>query len=172
MKQIRWFDRSFDFDFTQNIFPAIVERLSGTPARLEEKLAAIPENLLRLRPNDTWSILENIGHLTDLEPLWQGRLEDFLSGATVLRPADLTNATTDAANHNAFTPQVLLAGFRAARTRTIGMLEPLTEADIFRTALHPRLHQPMRLMDSFLFVAEHDDHHLARITEIVRNLKK
>lgn len=172
MKQVRWFDRRFDFDFTQNIFPAIAERLGGTPARLEEKLAAIPEELLRLRPNDTWSILENIGHLTDLEPLWQGRLEDFLSGTAVLRPADLTNATTEAANHNAFTPQVLLAGFRAARTRTIRMLEPLTEEDIFRTALHPRLQQPMRLMDSFLFVAEHDDHHLARITEIVRSLKK
>jgi hypothetical protein len=39
-------------------------------------------------------------------------------------------------------------------------------------SLHPRLQQPMRLMDSFHFVAEYDDHHLARITEIVRNLKK
>jgi len=172
MKQIRWFDRRFDFDFTQNIFPSIVERLSGTPVRLEEKLAAIPEDLMRLRPNETWSILENIGHLTDLEPLWQGRLTDFLSGTAILRLADLSNTKTDEANHNAFTPQVLLAGFRAARTRTIRMLEPLTEEDIFRAALHPRLQQPMRLMDSFLFVAEHDDHHLARITEIVRNLKK
>ena len=54
MKQIRWFDRRFDFDFTQNIFPSIVERLSGTPVRLEEKLAAIPEDLMRLRPNETW----------------------------------------------------------------------------------------------------------------------
>lgn len=172
MKQIRWFDRRFNFDKDQNIFPAIVERLAGTPVRLEEKLAAIPEEWLRVRPDNSWSILENVGHLTDLEPLWQGRLEDFLSGAVTLRPADLSNTRTHEANHNASNPEVLLAGFRAARAHTVRLLEALTEEDILRTALHPRLQQPMRLMDSFLFVAEHDDHHLARITDIVRSLKK
>lgn len=172
MKQIRWFDRRFNFDKDQNIFPAIVERLAGTPVRLEEKLAAIPEEWLRVRLDNSWSILENVGHLTDLEPLWQGRLEDFLSGAVTLRPADLSNTRTHEANHNASNPEVLLAGFRAARAHTMRLLEALTEEDILRTALHPRLQQPMRLMDSFLFVAEHDDHHLARITEIVRSLKK
>lgn len=172
MKQVRWFDRRFDFDKHQNIFPAIVERLGGTPVRLEEKLAAIPEEWLRVRLDSSWSILENVGHLTDLEPLWQGRLEDFLSGAATLRPADLSNARTDAANHNASSPEALLTGFRAARAHTLHLLEGLKEEDIFREALHPRLQQPMRLMDSFLFVAEHDDHHLARITEIVRSLKE
>ena len=43
-------------------------------------------------------------------------------------------------------------------------------ADIFRTALHPRLETPMRMMDLFYFVAEHDDHHLARITAIGNQL--
>jgi hypothetical protein len=35
------------------------------------------------------------------------------------------------------------------------------------SSLHPRLQQPMRLIDHALFVAEHDDHHLARITELL-----
>lgn len=30
----------------------------------------------------------------------------------------------------------------------------------------------MRTMDLFLFVAEHDDHHLARITELMEILKQ
>jgi hypothetical protein len=33
--------------------------------------------------------------------------------------------------------------------------------------LHPRLKQPMRLVDHLYFVAEHDDHHLARIWEMI-----
>jgi hypothetical protein len=33
--------------------------------------------------------------------------------------------------------------------------------------LHPRLRTPMRLVDHLYFVAEHDDHHLARIWELV-----
>ena len=30
----------------------------------------------------------------------------------------------------------------------------------------------MRTMDLFLFVAEHDDYHLARVTELVKILEK
>jgi len=34
--------------------------------------------------------------------------------------------------------------------------------------VHPRLKQPMRLVDHLFFVAEHDDHHMARIWEMIR----
>ena len=166
MEQTKWFDRKFDFGYTQNIFPSIVERLSGTPARLEEKIKFISPEILELQLNGSWSIKENIGHLTDLEPLWQGRLQDILNGETMLRAADLQNTKTNEANHNAMPVDVLLKDFREIRKRTLEMLDGLTEEQIFRTALHPRLKTPMRLMDSCLFVAEHDDHHLARITFI------
>jgi hypothetical protein len=33
-------------------------------------------------------------------------------------------------------------------------------------ARHPRLGTPMRLIDLAYFVAEHDDHHLARLREL------
>ena len=36
-----------------------------------------------------------------------------------------------------------------------------------RTMLHPRLKQPMRLVDHLFFAAEHDDHHLAVIWELL-----
>ena len=42
----------------------------------------------------------------------------------------------------------------------------MKEQGVYKTALDPRLKKPMRTMDLFLFVAEHDDHHLARITKI------
>lgn len=139
----------------------------GTPARLEEKMKSIPAVLLEIKPNGAWSIKENIGHLTDLEPLWQGRLQDFLKGEEELRPTDLANRKTDEANHNARSLDELLKEFRQVRMQTISLIENLDDEIIFRTALHPRLKTPMRVMDNFLFVAEHDDHHLARITEIV-----
>jgi hypothetical protein len=38
------------------------------------------------------------------------------------------------------------------------------DSELFaRTMLHPRLKQPMRLVDHLYFVAEHDDHPLAFI---------
>lgn len=171
MKQINWFERNFSFDSTQNIFPSIIERLAGTPARLDEKLKSIPEKFLTIKIDEKWSIQENIGHLIDLEPLWQGRLDDILSSKSEMRPADLQNTLTEFANHNASDVSDLQLRFRKIRLQTIAMLEKLTEENVFKAALHPRLKSPMRTMDLFLFVAEHDDHHLARITELVGMLK-
>jgi hypothetical protein len=37
---------------------------------------------------------------------------------------------------------------------------------VSKAILHPRLKQPMRLVDHLYFAAEHDDHHLARIWEL------
>lgn len=168
MKQTKWFERNFHFETSQNIFPSIIERLAGTPARLEEKLKIIPVDIISAKLNDSWSIKENIGHLTDLEPLWQGRYEDIVNGEIELRPTDLLNRKTDLAGHNSIPTEQLLKNFRAAREHTLFLLKNIDEQSIFRSALHPRLKTPMRTMDLFLFVAEHDDHHLARITEIAK----
>jgi len=170
MKQEKWFNRKFDFNSNQNIFPSIIERLAGTPARLEEKFRFIPPAIHSIRVDGTWTIKENVGHLTDLEPLWQGRLDDILNGKTEMRATDLQNTKTSEANHDAVPIEELLANFRQIRKKTIDMLQQLNEEQIFKSALHPRLKTPMRTMDLFLFVAEHDDHHLARITELTKLL--
>ena len=168
MEQVKWFDRNFNFEFTENIFPSILERLAGTPVRLEEKFKSIPSDILTRRINNTWTIKENAGHLVDVEPLWQGRLDDIISGLIELRPTDLQNNKTNLANHNEKPLNELLHSFRQVRQQTIAALEEIDEETIFKSALHPRLKTPMRTMDLFLFVAEHDDHHLARITKLAR----
>jgi hypothetical protein len=46
------------------------------------------------------------------------------------------------------------------------------DASLFTRAIpHPRLKTPMRLVDHLYFVAEHDDHHLARIWELVNTAR-
>jgi len=166
MKQIKWFDRTFEFSFEQNIFPSIVERLEGTSVRICHKLNNIPKEHLTGRIDNTWSIQENVGHLLDLEPLWHGRLEDILNNKEYLRSADLENRKTHLAAHNEEDIDVLLEKFLQQRKITLDSLVNITEDQVYKHALHPRLKTPMRTMDLFLFVAEHDDHHLARISEL------
>lgn len=166
MQQIKWFERKFDFSFQQNIFPSIIERLDGTFIRLKTKIEGIPPELLEVKPDKKWSIKENIGHLIDLEPLWQGRLDDILANKEYLRSTDLENKKTDLARHNEKDINDLLSKFQGLRKITLDKLTELKAQDVYKTALHPRLKKPMRTMDLFLFVAEHDDHHLARMTEI------
>ena len=163
-----WFDRVFELGLPVEAFPDILERVRGTPARLEERLAGVDAAARVARLGDRWSIQENVGHLLDLEPLWAGRLDDLLGGIDELRPADLENRKTREADHNAAESGALLAAFRVARTDVVTRLESTAAADMAREALHPRLKQPMRIVDLFFFVAEHDDHHLARITELLQ----
>ncbi len=172
MQQIKWFERKFDFSFKQNIFPAIIERLEGTSIRLKTKMEQIPPELLEIKPDGKWSIKENMGHLIDLEPLWHGRLDDIMENKEYLRSTDLENKKTDFAQHNKTDIDTLLSQFQELRELTLNKLKALNEDDVFKTSLHPRLEKPMRTMDLFLFVAEHDDHHLARITEIKNHPKQ
>jgi len=167
MEQTAWFERKFDFSYRENIFPPILERLDGTIHRLRHKTKGLPSDQLTAQHDGKWSILEHIGHLSDLEPLWQGRLEDILSGQEFLRPADLENKKTHQAGHNGRELNDLLTEFERLRLETLTALRAISQEDVFRSSKHPRLKSEMRTMDLFLFVAEHDDHHLAAISSIL-----
>ncbi|MFQ5572418.1 MAG: DinB family protein, partial [Rhodothermales bacterium] len=65
---MKWFDRAFTFDLPLWMYPNVVERLRGTPARADEMLRNLPPEILTRRDGDGWSIQENLGHLLDLEP--------------------------------------------------------------------------------------------------------
>lgn len=147
-----------------------MERLAGTPLRLSDKIAAIPEHLYIKRVGDAWSIQEQVGHLLDLEPLWLGRVQDFKQGLDMLRPADLSNQKTHEADHNDADMAALLESFASARAELVRAFWSLSAAELQRTSLHPRLETPMLAVDLAYFVAEHDDHHLAKITALGRTL--
>lgn len=38
MKQTKWFDKKFDFDFKQNTFPSTLKRLKESPQNCVQKL--------------------------------------------------------------------------------------------------------------------------------------
>jgi uncharacterized damage-inducible protein DinB len=168
MRSMKWLDRSFTFDLPEELFPEVVERLRGTPARIEDKVRPFSPALLTRRDGDAWSIQEHIGHLLDLDELHTGRLDDFLTGAAVLRPADVTNRRTWEAGYNERPIADLLRDFRRERERFVARLDAWDRSLLSLTSLHPRLNQPMRVIDMAFFTAEHDDHHLARMTELAR----
>ena len=162
-----WFERKFEFHFPPEQFPNVCVRLRGTPARLEEMLRGVAHDVLVRKADGKWSAQEHAGHLLDLEPLWFARVNDFVAGGNELTAADLNNRKTHEANHNAHPLAHILVQFRTARLSLAGHVEELRPELFARTMLHPRLRQPMRLVDHLYFVAEHDDHHLARIWELI-----
>ena len=170
--RMEWIKRQFTFELPLGMYPNVVERVRGTPARLEDLTLSLPREILTRRDNDKWSIQEQAGHLLDLEPLGMNRLDDYEAGLETLHAADMTNRQTHEANHNASTIENILDEFRAERMALVRRLDGYDEAFVQKTALHPRLKMEIRIIDLAFFIAEHDDHHLARISELIRLFTK
>jgi uncharacterized damage-inducible protein DinB len=162
-----WFERKFDFSFPVGLYPNLCARLRGTPTRLEESLRGVPREILTKKPQGKWSSQEHAGHLLNLEPLWLARVEDYVAGNAQLTVTDLRNRKTDEANYNSQPLKQILFQFRAARAQLLNRVQEVDESLFARSIPHPRLKIPMRLVDHLYFVAEHDDHHLARTWELV-----
>lgn len=169
--RIKWTDRTFNFDFPTGIYPEIIERVRGTPARLQDLLSPVSPELLTRRQDDRWSMQENAGHLLDLESLFAQRVDEYEAGAEQLHAADMTNRKTYEADHNTVALDLILSNFREQRLKLAERLDKLPEDAFARRALHPRLNVSMRLVDMLFFQSEHDDFHLARISELKRAFK-
>jgi uncharacterized damage-inducible protein DinB len=167
VKRTKWSERTFPAIQDNGLIPCIIERLDGTPARLTEIISKTNPDLFRIKSNGKWSIKENIGHLSDLEPLWIGRVEDITNDLAELRPADLTNQKT----HNETDINILLQHFRDQREIFVTKLRNLADEQLLKSALHLLSKTQKRIIDLTYFVAEHDDHHLAHISEILSETK-
>ena len=168
--RIKWTDRKFSFNFPTGIYPEIIERLRGAPARLEEHCRDLSVEFLTNQVDGRWSMQENAGHLLDLESLVQQRLDEYLANAQTLHAADMSNKKTYDASYNQVSAEAILTDFRRLRTVTVQRLDDFDEEVFGRIALHPRLNVDMRLVDMLFFQAEHDDYHLTRISELRRSM--
>ena len=168
MRRTPWFERQFPLIADNGLLPGIMERLAGTPTRLRELVA-------HARSTDTptvgWSPAKEIGHLIDLEPLWLQRVHDIRESRVELTAADLSNRLTHETNHDAWPLPQLVERFASERSALVAMLRAVSDPDLERSARHPRLGSMMRIVDLAYFVAEHDDHHMARVRELLGGVR-
>jgi hypothetical protein len=163
MRRTPWFDRHFPPIEDNGLLPGILERLDGTAPRLRSLLMGVE----RASPvGSGWSIHQEVGHLIDLEPLWLQRVHDIIHRQPVLTVADLSNRATHEGDHDQWPVAQLVDRFERARRLYVSALRRANDGDLQHSARHPRLGTAMRLIDLAYFVAEHDDHHLARLREL------
>ena len=168
MPRWSWIERTFQFNFPPEKMPDLLTRLRGTPARVEELLSGLGNDLLTREPGDGWTIQQNVGHLIDTGPLPVQRIQQILADQTLLVAADMGNQRTNEADHNKRDIKELLGEFRRERAKLVELFESLDPGDWGRSAMHPRLQQPMRIVDIAYFDAEHDDYHLGRVGQLIR----
>ena len=137
--------------------------MEGTLPRLEDKVKGVPDNVLSNKLDGKWSIKQNIGHLAEVEEISLKRLPEILNGISPMSPA-VFEPTLD---YNAMPVEDVIELFAKTRKRYLAQYRDLHLDELSKTSLHPRLKVPMNPVDLALFHAEHDDHHLVRINEIL-----
>lgn len=167
MKKVQWFERQFHFGLPSGMLPFYLERLEGTIFRLKQKVNGIPEETLSHRLNDKWSIKQNIGHLAEVDEIANKRIDEMIAGVSPMSPAVFEPKK----DYNAQPIEKVLAYFQENRLNNLKKYQALSDADMAKSSLHPRLKVQMNPVDLAYFDAEHDDHHLVTINEILKTLK-
>jgi uncharacterized damage-inducible protein DinB len=168
IKKLQWFERKFSFGMPAGMLPFYLERLEGTITRLEEKVKGIGEDILSNKLDGKWSVKQNIGHLAEVDEIALKRIDEITSGISPMSPA----VFEPRGDYNAKPIHEVLNYFRTNRLKNLTKYENLDEGDFTKSSLHPRLKITMTPVDLAYFDAEHDDHHLVRVNEILKNLLK
>jgi hypothetical protein len=167
MNQLPWFERNLAFGLPIEMLPYYIERLSGTLPRLELKVSGVSGEILSNRLGGKWSVKQNIGHLAEVDEIANRRIDEMIAGVDVMSPA-----VFEPKDYNPWPIEKVLDYFRKTRSSNLLKYKSLTMDDLHKSSLHPRLKVPMTPVDLSWFDAEHDDHHLVKINEIIFTLTK
>jgi DinB superfamily len=167
MNSIPWFERNLKFGLPAEMLPYYLERLAGTGSRLEAKVKDFPDPELSVRLHDKWSVKQNIGHLAEVDEIANRRLDEMISGVAMMSPA-----VFEPKDYNPWPIAKVLEFFKVNRLQNLSKYRALSASDLKKSSLHPRLKVQMTPVDLAWFDAEHDDHHLVRINEILKTFEK
>lgn len=168
MQKTAWTERQFAFGLPIGMVPFYLERLRGTAARLEQKVNGVSEEILSEKLDGKWSVKQNIGHLAEVDEIAIKRVEEVIHGISPMSSAVFETKQ----DYNAMPVQKVLQYFRENRKKVTERYKTLSDDELLRTSLHPRLKVQMSLTDLAWFGAEHDDHHSVRMNEIIETLSK
>ncbi len=166
METLPWFERNLRFGYAPDLLPFFLERLQGTPLRAEAKVKGLTDALLSTKVDGKWSIKEHLGHLAEVDGVANKRLDEMVQGAAVLSPA-----VFEPQDYNPWPIDQVLNLLRQQRERNLAKYAQLRPEDLVKASLHPRLKVPMTPVDLAWFDAEHDDHHLVKINQLITKLK-
>ena len=167
---IKWRDRAFTFEAPAGLFPGFVERLRGTPVRLETLVHFCPKTSMTRRPVGGWCLNEQLGHLINADVVFNRRLDMYLEAAQPESLIDVIKALKEVADYRDDATTELLTEFRRQREAFVRRLEKLDEAQVLKSIELPDIKMTMRLLDLAWFIGEHDDQHLAETTRLIRSL--
>jgi hypothetical protein len=164
MNNLPWFERNLKFGHPKEMLPYFLERLEGSIVRIREKVNGVDDKILSVKLNDKWSVKQNIGHLAEVDAIANKRLDEMASGISPMSPA-----VFEPEDYNPWPIEKVVELFKTNRLKNLEKYQSLPENDLLKSSLHPRLKVQMTPVDLAWFDAEHDDHHMLKISEIIKS---
>ena len=164
MNNLPWFERNLQFGLPKEMLPFYLDRLEGTILRIQAKVKGIDNQILSERYNGKWSVKQNIGHLAEVDEIANKRLDEMVAGISPMSPA-----VFEPQDYNPWPIEQVVEYFKTTRLKNLQKYLSISENDLAKASLHPRLKVMMTPVDLAWFDAEHDDHHLVTINNILKN---
>jgi hypothetical protein len=165
MNNLPWFERNLKFGYPKELLPYFLERLEGSIVRIQAKVKGIDDQVLSTKLYDKWSVKQNIGHLAEVDEIANKRIDEMVSGISPMSPA-----VFEPQDYNPWPIEKVIDLFKTNRLKNLKKYQSLADSDLLKSSLHPRLKVHMTPVDLAWFDAEHDDHHLVKISEIIKSL--
>lgn len=151
--------------------PVLLERVQGTTARLSHLLSRQPTEKLLHRAEGKWCAMEHLGHLLTLQDRFEPRVDDFEQRRPKLCDISLHDQAPIIQGQRLRMLGDVLEEFRLKRRAFANRIEHMHRRSLEHLAYHPCQDRTMRPMDMLLWIAEHDDHHLATMGSILNGPK-
>lgn len=162
-----WSERQLRFGRGMEELPVLLERVLGTPARLAQLTVHEPLERLSLRRQGRWCVLEHIGHMVHLQDRMDERVDDFAAQRACLCRIDLAGQEAILAGYSSRALGDILEEFRLKRIYFAERVLQLDPGALRHRAQHPCRNETMSVADMVLYLAEHDDHHLALMRRLL-----
>jgi uncharacterized damage-inducible protein DinB len=139
-----------------------LDALAAFPALLKGQVQGLSDDALRFRPSPgEWSIVEIIGHITDVEAVWPGRIRQMLATDNPAL-ARVDNDWVRQRDYQNKQVPALLQTLAERRAEFVELMRPLRAAQLARTGVHPT-RGPLTVAGASAALADHDRQHLAQI---------
>ncbi len=140
-----------------------IDVLAETSESLEDIVAQHSIEELQRRTNESWTGVEILVHLTDMEWIFGFRARTILCDDNPRLPEIDQNAWVSVQRPNDWPPEQVIVDFRALRGVNLQMWKRMTESDLERTGEHVGAGMTISLGTLLRVHAGHDLRHLSQL---------
>ena len=140
-----------------------IDVLAETSESLEDIVAQHSIEELQRRTDESWTGVEILGHLTDMEWIFGFRARTILCDDKPRLPEIDQNAWVSVQRPNDWPPEQVIVDFRALRGVNLQMWKRMTESDLERTGEHVGAGITISLGTLLRVHAGHDIRHLNQL---------